>query len=191
MKTPVFRTLRIVTTLLDDHLKLVKNDTSPMAMLQSIGLAKEKGINGVIVNLYKIEEEPILKNAPLQTAIVNGKIAQKNRPVILNLYVLFIAINQEEYGAALMDLSRIIEFFQVHTKFDAANTFEPEFDFELRHQLVSPSNEDINHIWSVNGGEQLPFVLYKFSLVPVDADKIKGQDLPIESINVIPKNNGS
>lgn len=189
METPVFNTLRIVTTLLDDFLKKEKGVNTPVAQMKSIVSAKQDNTDGVIVNLFKTEEEPILKNSQVAIPIKNGKIAHKNQPVILNLYVLITALNQQDYGTALKDISRIIEFFQLNTKFNSTNTFEPALDFELRHQLISPSNEDVNHIWSVNGGEQLPSLLYKFSLVPVDANKLKGLNVPIESIDLISKNN--
>jgi hypothetical protein len=128
----------------------------------------------LVLTLLKTEEEASLKNMPAQRRNpVTGTLEYVNPPVFLNLYVLVTA-NHRIYTNAMLFLSRAIGYFQykkVFTEQDSAIPSSPNFQierFNFNLSLLSPSFEQINHIWGVLGGKHLPFALYKLQLVGIE-----------------------
>ncbi|HHB52242.1 MAG TPA: DUF4255 domain-containing protein, partial [Saprospiraceae bacterium] len=158
-------------------------------VVENIGSTTEK--NKVIITLIKIAEENTLRNGKYSRIDQSFKTAYKNRPVFTNLYVLF-SCNHGDYNAALTKLSQVVEFFQgqsVFTHLDGLNGVvgvvgDVNEKFKLIVELQEMSFEQINYIWSFLGGKQLPSVLYKVRMIPIEALKINGQGTPIMEINI-------
>jgi len=144
--------------------------------------------NRIVITLVKTEEEYALKNQPNHRRNpVSGNLEYANPPIYLNLYLL-IAANVTDYEVALSFLSRIISYFQHQNVFNETNTiappggFVPEtFNFNL--SMISPSLEQLNHIWGVLGGKIIPSVLYKLQLQQIEY--IPDEPLPASPITEI------
>ncbi|NJO87354.1 MAG: DUF4255 domain-containing protein, partial [Lewinella sp.] len=125
--------------------------------------------------LVKTEEEFALKNqAAHRRNPVNNNLELANPPIFLNLYVLVTA-NFNDYETALTMLGRVIGFFQWQRVFNENNAelpsgdgFFPVRNFHFNLSMVSPSLEQLNHLWGVAGGRMLPSVLYKLQLQEIE-----------------------
>lgn len=130
--------------------------------------------NRIVITLIKTEEEYTLKNQPNHRRNpVSGNLEYVNPPVFLNLYLL-ITPNVDDYGTALTFLSRVISYFQYQRVFTRANAEVPDdagfavtqFSFNL--SMVSPSIEQLNHLWGILGGKLMPSVMYKLQLQEIE-----------------------
>jgi hypothetical protein len=144
--------------------------------------------NRVVITLIKVEEEATMKNQPAyQRNPENGNLEYVNPPVFLNLYLLFAA-NYADYDSALKMLSRVVGYFQykrVFSEKDAGIVLpnpSPILHFDFNLSLVSPSFEQLNHIWGTLGGKMLPHVIYKLQLLRVEYIPDEVLDAPIVSI---------
>ena len=91
-------------------------------IIENIGLFEtEQGADlqdNIIISLVNIEEESSFKNGQTFSKWPDGKARYENRPIFLNLYVLFTANfpggvpPNNGYVQALKRLSLVIEFFQ-------------------------------------------------------------------------------
>jgi hypothetical protein len=124
----------------------------------------------------------------------------ENRPVFLNLYVLFTANftggvpPNNGYVQALRRLSLVLEFFQGKNVFTPANssvTLPPELadlsnpdiaGLKLNLELYTLTFEQINHLWGSLGGRQMPFVMYKVRLIAITERSIRKEVPLIEEI---------
>lgn len=145
----------------------------------------------VVLSLVNVEEEGALKNGP-HHRLKDGQVVYENRPVNLNLYLLFSA-NHSDYGTALKRLGEVITFFQGRNVFTVRNS--PDLDkltltaeqlagFRISLELHSLSFEQINHLWGSLGGKQVPFILYRARLVSLSAREFRSSGPPIEEIAV-------
>ncbi|MEM9835017.1 MAG: DUF4255 domain-containing protein [Bacteroidota bacterium] len=131
----------------------------------------------IVITLVKTEEEFSLKNQPNHRRHpVTGNLEMVNPPIFLNLYLL-ITPNVDDYGTALTFLSRVISYFQYKRVFDENNLEDipvgSDFTTPLQHyhfslQMLSPSFEQLNHLWGVAGGKMLPSVLYKLQIQRIE-----------------------
>ena len=130
-----------------------------------------------------------MKNRPAHRRnAVTGKLEYVNPPVFLNLHVLF-TINTPNYETALTYLSRVIGFFQHQRVFNEVNAEVPaDVSLETFHfnvSMLSPTLEELNHLWGVLGGKMLPSVLYKFQVQEIVYIPEKPRPAPeIEIISV-------
>lgn len=128
--------------------------------------------NHLVLTLVNIEEEHTLKNGEVTTPIGTGGVGYRNRPIHLNLLLLFSA-NYRNYATALRRLTQALTFFQGKRKFTAANSPGSNLpqggivDFTLVMDLISLTFEQVNHLWGVLGAKQIPFALYRGRLVVV------------------------
>ncbi len=138
-------------------------------------------LDGLVLSLVNVTEDASLKNGP-QHRVEAGRTVSYNRPIHLYLYLLFSAAHKN-YPAALLALSRVIEFFQEENVFDAKNIdlqllrkiSEAPQEFRLVVELQSLSFEQVNHLWGSLGGKQVPFALYRGRLVAVTARQERNQ----------------
>jgi hypothetical protein len=134
--------------------------------------------NHLVLSLVNLEEERALKNGPVFANTSPSAGVYKNRPVHLNLFLLFAA-NHRNYATALKRLAQVLAFFQGKQKFTLANSpgaVPPQSgiaDFSLAMDLMSLSFEEVNHLWGFLGARQMPFVLYRGRLVTVDDRRIQ------------------
>jgi hypothetical protein len=137
----------------------------------------------VVISMVNIEEESTLKNGAhhLRNPL-SGGIEYFQRPVFLNLYLLFTATlpdgaSSDDYERALRRLSLVIEFFQSKKVFTIQNSPQSIYDnsedeavreeLRLLPELYTLTFEQINHLWGSLGGKQVPFAMYKVRLVKV------------------------
>ena len=152
----------------------------------NVGESRTTPAEHVVLTLIKIEEETALRNGPHAKVNQDFKTVYKNRPVYTNLFIL-CTCNHAVYNTALQKLSQIVEFFQGQNIF---THLDGEYDstnekFKLIVELQKLSFEQINYIWGFLGGKQLPSVLYKVRMIPLEAkDKINDKGEPILQINI-------
>ena len=167
--------------LLRDELQAYINtkDASVAVIIDNIAMFETSNgdtpTNNIVLTLVNIEEESTLKNqAPLRRPIGTGALIE-NTLVYLNLYVLFTCnYSGKDYRLALRRLSYIIQFLQSKTSFstnspagagvpDLENDETENVRFTL--ELCNLTFEQINHLWGSLGGRQMPFAMYKLSMV--------------------------
>lgn len=149
------------------HINGVKLGARNIANL-SAGETNIEGDN-LIVTIIRVEEESVLRNFPNQKLVKSGGTYQvdKRLPKIhLNYYLLFSATLQ--YDMAVATIDRVIKFFQHHRKIEFTADGD---DLELNLELFSPSFEQLNNIWGMYGGKQLPNVIYKARVTALEKDE--------------------
>ncbi|MFK7771539.1 MAG: DUF4255 domain-containing protein [Saprospiraceae bacterium] len=153
----------------------------------------------IVITVARVEEESILKNnAHFTRNTPQTTIDYHNPKVHVNLYIL-ITCNSFLYENAMTYLSRVIRFFQSKNVFTELNT-DPilsginELDrfenFRLLMELYSPSFEEANHLWSMMGGKQLPFVMYKLRALDLEFRSISSTGQRVEEIHVVDEASG-
>jgi hypothetical protein len=145
----------------------------------------------VVISLVNIEEESTLKNGKNYVKFP-GNVQYHNRPVFLNLYLLFSAHYPNSYDTSLSRLSSVIRFFQHRNSFDInsavpiPDVLDPsnpeDADMYLTMELYTMTFEQINHLWGSLGGKQMPFVMYKTRLVQLAQPHISGEGPLIQEI---------
>ncbi len=131
----------------------------------------------VVVSLVNVAEEGTLKNKPAfrRVGLENIEIQP---PVHVNLYLLFAA-NVSNYSMAIEYLLRVMEFFQSKKLFKFKNApmasvdpnlVERQGDIEICIELHTLSFEQLNDLWGSLGSKQVPFVLYRARLIPIQME---------------------
>ena len=179
----IFETLQILKEQLEAYLvisgfgKIVTLDN--IALWQS-GNEDATRIEGkVVLTLIKLDEETTLKNNP-NYKINNGKTEYRNPPVNLNLFML-ISGNCDTYDKSLRAISKSIQFFQGKKVFTSANTvynrnnvsFDVLEQFRFVLDLYTPTFDELNNIWGMLGGRQMPSVIYRIQLIQIEQDKLQ------------------
>lgn len=145
--------------------------------------------NHVVLSLVKIEQERALRNGRCHEPDPAGGVLYRNRPLHLNLFLLFVA-NYKNYGTALRRLAQVLTFFQGKQKFTQANSpgsmpQAPIAEFSLTLDLMSPTFEEVNHLWGFLGAKESPFALYRGRLVALtDMPVLDGTGI-IQDVEVI------
>lgn len=122
----------------------------------------------VIASVVNIEQEPLLRNLPqIKTVVGEDGVPRGIRQspeVYLNVYVLFGA-NNKTYANALYYTSKVIGFFQKNHVFTSEQypVLAPSIQ-TLIFDLYSTTFEELNHLWSINGGKYIPSVMYKMRM---------------------------
>lgn len=138
----------------------------------------------LVVTIVRIDEESTLKNFPNQKLVQSGqtfKVDKRFPKIYLNYYLLFSCTLQ--YDKAVAVIYKAIKFFQHQKKFAFASDGD---DIELNMELCSPSFEQLNNIWGMLGGKQMPSVLYKARVSALERD-IESLAAIITSIGSIEK----
>ena len=110
---------------------------------------------------------------PLST----GDVGYRNRPIHLNLFLLFTA-NYRNYGTALRRLAQVLTFFQGKQKFTFANSPGPNLPQAVSWtsrwsmDLLSLSFEEVNHLWGFLGTRESPFAIYRGRLVVISDQRL-------------------
>lgn len=171
-------------SVIKDHLEKYDAGFKDKILLDNI--AEPPSTGSIILTLIKIEEETSLKNGRYTKITSSLKTEFKNRPVQVNLYILFSAI--EKYETALTNISKVIEFFQgkhVFTHLDGEKDGLGDEKFKLILDLQNQTMEQINHMWGFLGGKQRPSAYYKVRMIPLEAkEKIIDKGEPILTINI-------
>jgi hypothetical protein len=164
-----------------------KNITKDV-VLENIGLLETTSADNlkdsVVITVVNIEEESTLKNGKnVHISGISNTAQYINRPVHLNLYVLFTANfpggipPNNAYIDGLSYLSYVILFFQGRNSFSVSTLAQPLagiddpatdpdlLKMKVTLELYTLTFEQVNHLWGSLGGRQIPFVMYKLRLV--------------------------
>lgn len=148
-----------------------------MAMSKIAGGIDNNLEERIVVSLVNVAEESALKNTP-NTRKVGPQSIELHPPVHVNLYLLFAA-NLSNYSSAIEYLLRVIEFFQSKKIFKFKNApiasadpdlVERQGDIEICIDLHTLSFEQLNDLWGSLGGKQVPFVMYRARLIPIQME---------------------
>lgn len=132
--------------------------------------------------LVNVEEERTLKAQMPETSLVNGRQVVLQPPLKINLHLLFAA-NFTQYDIALRQLSWVLTFFQAHPSFTRdSHPALPERVAKLAVELQSLSFEQLNQVWGAIGGKQLPSVMYRVRLVPLQDTEPSRVQTPVHEI---------
>lgn len=128
--------------------------------------------------LIRIEEEKMLRQEDryLRTKDQNNYLS--SAPGIpVHLYIMFVA-RYKNYLEGLKNLSHVVRFFQSRPTFtnDLLSTIP-----ELRIELHTPNPTALNEIWSMLRVPLHPSVIYRVSLLMLEAD------LPLQTGKVVKK----
>lgn len=192
--------LLLIANELNEYVDSVQNGVidKDTVVLNNIGLM-DSGLNSggemekmktsITLTLIGVREEQTLKNGP-NTTLENGKTVYKNRPVHLNLFLLFSAGSKVGYSGSLDNLSRIVRFFQgkpVYTIQDIKK-WDIEWidteDIRLVIELYSMTFEEQNYVWSTLGGKQFPHVCYKLRLIQLERQVRQDERGVIKEVSV-------
>jgi hypothetical protein len=119
------------------------------------------------VALVNIDEERVLKSHLPSTVLIDGRHVLLQPELKLNLTII-IAANFTKYEDALRQLSWVLTFFQAHPGFtrDRFPALDPRIE-RFAVELYSLTFDQLNQLWSCNGGRQLPSAVYRIRLVAV------------------------
>ncbi|MBK8638416.1 MAG: DUF4255 domain-containing protein [Chromatiaceae bacterium] len=150
--------------------------------------------NHLVLSLVNLEEERALKNGRASTTTSTGDVAYRNRPIHLNLFLLFTA-NYRNYGTALRRLAQVLTFFQGKQKFTFANSPGPNLpqggiaEFSLVLDLLSLSFEEVNHLWGFLGTRESPFAVYRGRLVVIADQRLLETGARIQDFDITNRSN--
>ena len=194
--------LKIIVDPLNQYIRSVEPNgaaapTSLPVKLGNIATAKfAGGDNGnlsekVVLSLVNIAEEAAVKN--LQNGkFQNGQYVSMHPVVHVNLFLLFTA-NFDTYEVAISHLFRVMEFFQGRKVFNLKNSPVPGLtaqeiktlgEAELTIELHTLSFEQLNDLWGSLGGKQMPFVLYRARLLPIQMEQVLQREGMITEIDL-------
>ncbi len=188
--------LHIIVNELNAHfLQEYSSPTAEKVLVGNIGM----GIGGtgtgsvpsdrMILTLINYKEEKTLKNLPNYVRNdVTLKVSYENPPVFLNFLILLTATHVQ-YKNALIDLSRVIRFFQSQNVFNPDNvrptSLTPDSgdldpsdhleSFKLIFDLYSPTLEEVNHMWGILGSKEYPFVLYMMRMMDLKFKAVQSE----------------
>ena len=123
--------------------------------------------DAVSMLLVRIEEESILRQPDLYSRVAaDGSHLRVEPEIRMNLCVLFVARFPEDYGQALHQLSRVIQYFQNHRVFNHDNSPDLQDSIsQLILELITPSFAEQNEIWGALRSAYQPSVLYKVKMI--------------------------
>ncbi len=172
--------LTIVRNELDRHLATFNNAPGHAHLGNVSEVAGQANGNRdrVVLSLVNVQEERTLRNVPTYVRDdVTLRVRYENPPTYLNLAVL-VAATHTEYPDAILELSRVLTFFQSRNVFTQDNvapaSLNPGWpmndldrltEFKLILDLWSPTLEEVNDMWGMLGGRQYPFALYSLRMV--------------------------
>lgn len=171
------------------------SDTAGPAILGNISQVEHPDLassleNQLVLTLLSVEEEKTLKNGSAAAHDETGAVVYRNRPLHLNLSLLLTA-NYRNYETALRRLAQVLTFFQGKQKFTVSNSpgagqgVPPMTELSLTLDLLSPSLEEINHLWGSLGGKALPFAIYRGRLVQLQDRRVLAGGGAIQEIEVV------
>jgi hypothetical protein len=117
--------------------------------------------NAIIISLLNIQQENVASRT--------GGHGAGNRPINLNMFVLFSASFHENYMDNFRYLSGVVSFFQANPVMNHSNA--PELDGDINKLTFEIENLDtaaVSQLWGAIGAKHMPFVLYKVRMVTVN-----------------------
>lgn len=187
--------LIILKDKLNDSDKGLMDDDGEIAVVDDIAKHDDEAAvldNKVVITLLNVEEESTMKNRSWYTRTTISEdpilydMKKQNPPAYLNLYVM-ISANRTAYDKALTNISKAIEIFQTNNVLEYVDADETK-NFKFRIELHSIPFDQLSYVWGLLGGKVMPSVLYKISVIKIEAVDEKPikliDEVNIESIKV-------
>jgi len=168
--------LMILKDKLNDPEKGLMDDDGEIAVVDDIAKHDDdlsELDNKVVITLLNVEEESTLKNRSWYTRKTISEdpllydMKKQNPPAYLNLY-LMISANRTAYDKALSNISKVIEIFQTNNVLEYIDA-DAEKSFKFRIELHSIPFDQLSYVWGLLGGKVMPSVLYKISVIKIEA----------------------
>lgn len=206
--------LMLIVKQLNDYLTSLSSNTTPTTFVVVGNVALTSALSGgqgnymdnkIVLSLVNLIEESSLKNSsPYRISSLNAEI--ENPPIFINAYLLFTANFPPEtsgdniglnYYKGIMQLTRVIEFFQGKKEFTTKNSPSVDFipdtatiesppielqDLSIKMEMTSLTFEQINYLWGSLGGKQLPFVLFKAHVIPIKRPNLLSKGALIQDV---------
>jgi hypothetical protein len=170
LRIMIYQAVRVLTDELNNHLKTfggAKSLPADFTQLRNVAhLTTDEihNLNNVLVTLVTVSDDIPVRNLPDN---VRGSINNRTTPRYLSLYVLFSSCVFSSYDESLINLSRIISFFEKNSVFTRERSEEADNSiggFMLTVESYSPGFEESNNMWTTMGGKQFPHMLYRVRL---------------------------
>lgn len=124
----------------------------------------------IILSLVNLQQETVSQRSK----------GGANRPVNLNIFILFSASFEEgNYLEGLRYLSGVISFFQANKVLTHGNT--PDMDTELERLTFEIVNQDLqnqSYLWGTVGAKYMPSILYKVRMISFNDNFINDISAP-------------
>lgn len=168
--------LIILKDKLNDSENGLMDDDGEIAVVDDIAKHDEETAtldNKVVITLLNVQEEASLKNTSWYTRKTISEdpplydMKKQNPPAYLNLYVM-ISANRNAYDKALSNISKTIEIFQTNNVLDYVDA-DVTKNFRFRIELHSIPFDQLSYVWGLLGGKVMPSVLYKISVIKIEA----------------------
>lgn len=171
--------MEYIVKMLNEHLK--HKDGPKYAIVGMIGKDTQPTTNQIIVSLISAERETAGGIVPTRKYLP-GEIKEGFPALYMNLNIVFAAVyggtgEESTYSTGLEYLSKILLFLQSHMNFE----FE---GVTYTLEIVSPSSQELNNIWSTLGGQYYPSVLCKLRRMVFDTGEMPKDIHKIESIEI-------
>jgi hypothetical protein len=130
--------------------------------------------NKVLLSVINIEEDTVIRQVQ-HFRKENNQVIFKNPPVFVNLSLLF-SFTHTDYPSALVALESLILFFQKNWSFSIENspalvTYNQVHDVKIEKIMFEIQNlsvEQQSQLWGALGGHQMPSILYRMRVLPVE-----------------------
>ncbi|MGZ8218721.1 DUF4255 domain-containing protein [Methylomagnum sp.] len=145
------------------------------ALVNQDGTVPTEVENKLVLSLVNAERESAAPMSGMQGRKDGGGYARINPALSLNLYLLVAAHFSNNYGESLKFLSAALAFFQGKSVFtpQSSPALPKELD-KLSIEMVSLNFQELNNLWSIQGGKYLPSVLYKARMLTVQEGRVAG-----------------
>ena len=152
----------------NDYLLSITGESEKLVVGNVVNQSGELTASELGLSLLNIQEERVNKSQTPYTGGPRGYSALINPEIKLNLYVLFTANFGANYDEALKFICHVITFLQGKNVFTRENA--PDLDpgiEKLIVDLVSPTFEEQNRIWTTLGAKYIPSAVYKIRMLVV------------------------
>lgn len=177
-----------------EKLRLLIDPYTQLTTIANLASVVERGDSGsgIIISIVNIEEDAILKNAPIyekeQDSNSYRNIYHPKKHLIISLLFSSSGGNENDYLEGLNKLQNIIQFFQDNrlfyysknelndpllylSEYDAKTDSEKETYLPLQIDSVTLNYDQMNQLWSYIGTKYVPSVLYKLRFLPVSVSQ--------------------
>lgn len=186
--------LQIVVAMINEYIGVAPPEVTmgSISLIDAFQDTSSQSLNDkVIASVVNIEQEASLRNLPFRKTVTGEdgipRTLEQSPEVYLNVYILFGANKPpQHYDQALLRISQIIGFFQKQNVFVQQNT--PALSSAGIEKLIFDLHtlrfEELNNLWSINGGKYIPSVLYKMRMVVIQhADQTEAAQVRAVGIN--------
>lgn len=149
--------------------------------------------DAITITLTSVEEECTNKAQRFNRVQQDSAYTYSEPELRLNLFII-VSVRPEKnsdgidkYTDALSLLSMAAHFFQSHRHFDQSKIQNPKVSDDLRRVIVelrSVGFESQSYIWGIHGGQYLPSLLYKVSVIHIHEDTATKEVPVVETVEV-------